>query len=295
MHSSGVLEGKPGAWGYVQGGMGRVSFALADAAVDAGAVLATGVEVATVLPGEGVELVSGERIRARAVLSNADPKRTLALCDGGDVPTEFRRRVDAWRTDSPVLKLNCGLSRLPTFPAARSGDNPHRAMVTISTGIDATQAACETSRQGEPAPAWCELYFHTAYDDSVAPPGKHAMSVFCQYAPYTLARGTWDERRDEIADAALATIAQFSPDVAGVIEHREVLGPPDIEARVGLTGGHIFQGECLPDQMWQQRFSPRTPIPGLYLCGAATHPGGSVIAVNGRNAAMAVLADFSRS
>ena len=120
------------------------------------------------------------------------------------------------------------------------------------------------------------------------------MSVFAQYAPYTLGDGDWETRRDEIGDLVLAAIARFAPDVADCVDEREVLGPPDVEARVGLTGGHIFQGECLPDQMWERRFAPRTPVPGLYLCGAATHPGGSVIGVNGRNAAMAVLADLGR-
>ena len=290
MHASGTLEGIPGAWGYVEGGMGRVSFMLADAAIEAGAVIAAGVEVAEIRPSEGVVLAAGEVLRAGVVVSNADPKRTLTLC-AGDVPEAFRARVDGWRTDSPVLKINCGLSRLPSFPQAEAGLVPHRAMITISTGVDDTQAACESSRRGEPAPAWCELYFHTAYDGSVAPAGRHAMSVFAQYAPYQLARGDWDGRREEIGDMAIASVARFSPDVSDCIVYREVLGPPDIEARIGLTGGHIFQGECLPDQMWDRRFAPRTPVDGLYLCGASTHPGGSVIAVNGRNAAMAVLAD----
>jgi phytoene dehydrogenase-like protein len=164
-------------------------------------------------------------------------------------------------------------------------------MVTISTGIEDTQAAYEASLKGIPAPGWCELYFHTAYDPSVAPEGRHAMSVFAQYAPYELASGNWDERREEIGDMVLNAVARFSPDLNDCILYREVLGPPDIEKRIGLTGGHIFQGDCLPDQMWWRRFPPRTPLPGLYLCGAATHPGGSVIGVNGRNAAMAVLGD----
>ena len=290
MHASGVLEGIPGAWGYVQGGMGTVSFLIAEAAEEAGAVIAPGHPVAAIRPGEGVELEGGELVRAPVVIANADPKRTLSLIDGA-VPEPFRRRVEGWRTDSPVLKINCGLSRLPAFPQAAPGVSPHRAMVTISTGVDDTQAACEAARRGEPSPAWCELYFHTAYDPSVAPPGKHAMSVFAQFVPYRLAEGDWESRRDEIADRAIAAIARFSPDVADCIEHRQVLGPPDIEARIGLTGGHIFQGECLPDQMWDRRFAPRTGVDGLYLCGAATHPGGSVIGINGRNAAMAVLAD----
>jgi phytoene dehydrogenase-like protein len=117
------------------------------------------------------------------------------------------------------------------------------------------------------------------------------MSVFAQFVPYALAAGTWDDHRDEIADATLAAIARFAPDVAACVVDRQVLGPPDVEQRIGLTGGHIFQGECLPDQMWDRRFAPRTPVPGVYLCGAATHPGGSVMGVNGRNAAAAVLAD----
>jgi phytoene dehydrogenase-like protein len=290
MHASGTLEGIPGAWGYVEGGMGRVSFLLADAAIEAGAVVASGTPVAAILPGEGVKLEGGETIRAPVVVSNADPKRTLGLCQG-QVPSSFRKRVEQWRTESPVLKINCGLARLPTFRQTHPGVEPHRAMVTISTGIDDTQAACEASRRGQPCPAWCELYFHTAYDPSVAPAGRHAMSIFAQYVPYQLDHGDWQLRREEVGDMAIAAIARFAPDVADCILYRQVLGPPDIEERIGLTGGHIFQGECLPDQMWDRRFSSRTGVPGLYLCGAATHPGGSVIAMNGRNAAMAVLAD----
>ena len=287
MHSLGTLEGKPGAWGYVEGGMGRVSLALADAATEAGALILTGAPVAAILPGDepGLALEGGEIIRAGVVVSNADPRRTLALCQagGGDRPegfSAFADKIERWRIESPVVKLNCALDRLPTFTAA-------------STGTDATQAACEAARRGEPAPAWCELYFQTAYDESVAPPGAHTMSVFAQYAPYALAEGDWEGRREEIADRVIAGIARFAPDVAGCIVERQVLGPPDVEARIGLTGGHIFQGECLPEQMWDRRFPPATPVPGLYLCGAATHPGGSVIAANGRNAAMAVLSRLS--
>jgi phytoene dehydrogenase-like protein len=290
MHSSGTLEGKDGAWGYVLGGMGRVSFALADAAEEAGAVLACGVPVEAVIPGEGVRLEGGEMLRSKAVVSNADPKRTLSLIEG-DVPGGWSTRVSAWRTESPVLKVNCALDRLPTFTAGSPDAEPHRAMVTISNGVDATQHAYEQSLLGEPAPRWCELYFHTAYDKSVAPPGRHAMSIFAQYAPYELATGTWAERREEIGDQVIRHIEQFAPDMSACIAHREVLGPPDIEAKIGSTGGHIFHGDCLPEQLWTNRFGPRTPIEGVYLCSASTHPGGSVIAVNGRNAAMALLSD----
>ncbi len=298
MHAMGTLEGAPGAWGYVHGGMGSISFALAEAARQAGAHIRTDAPVAVIEPEEGVVLEGGDVIHARTVISNADPKRTLALLKDNDVPAGFKQRVDEWKCESPVLKINCALSRLPRFEAAaENNDNdsaPHRGMVTISTGVDATQAAFEQSKRGEPAPHWCELYFHTAYDDSIAPPGGQTMSVFAQFVPGTLSNGDWDTRRDEIADLALDAIARFAPDVHDVIEHRQVLAPPDVEARIGLTGGHIFQGECLPGQMWDRRFAPRTPIAGLYLCGAATHPGGSVIGLNGRNAAMVVLADAAR-
>ena len=290
MHTMGLL----GGWGYVEGGMGRVSFAIADAAKEAGAVLAAGVPVAAVVPGEGVRLEGGELVRAGAVVANADPKRTLALLDAGgaDVPGAFRERIDAWSVESPVVKVNCALARLPRFSAAGPDDrHVYQAQVTASGTVDDTQAAFEAAKRGEVAPDWCELYFQTPYDPSVAPPGRHTVSVFAQYAPYRLAAGTWDARRDEIGAAVLASIARFAPDVASCVEEVEVLGPPDVEARIGLTGGHIFQGSVLPDQMWDRRLSSRTPVPGLYLCGAATHPGGSVIGLNGRNAAMAVLAD----
>ena len=289
MHAMGTLA--DGRWGYVRGGTGRVSFALADAAREHGAVLASGVPVAAVEPGVGVRLAGGELIRAAVVVSNADPKRTTELC-ASDVPTAWRERVAAWRSTSPVLKINCALARLPRFSAAAEPGLPHRSMVTITSGIDATQQAFERAVAGHPAPSWAEVYFPSAYDPTVAPPGGHVMSVFAQYVPYDLADGSWDARREEIADAALAEVARFAPDVFDCVVEREVLGPPDVEARIGLTGGHIFQGDCLPDQMWDRRFAPRTGVPGLYLCGAATHPGGSVIGVNGRNAAMAVLADL---
>jgi len=296
MHSSGTIDGRSGAWGYVEGGMGRVSFAIADAASEAGAVIASGVDVSKIVPGLGVELEGGELIRARAVVSNADPKSTLSMCDG-EVPASFRDKVETWRCESPVLKINCALSRLPRFSARAPSisGGPHRAMVTISGGIDETQAAYEAARLGEPSPAWCELYFQSAYDPTVAPAGHHVMSVFAQYVPYRPATGDWGHWRDVAADAAIESIAKFAPDVAETIIHREVLAPPDVERRVGSTGGHIFHGECLPEQMWWRRMTPRTPVDGLYLCGASTHPGDSVIAVNGRNAAIAVIEDLERS
>ena len=294
MHHQGDLLGKGSVWGYVEGGMGRVSFAIAQAAQEAGATLATGVPVARIAPGEGVYLESGELIRARSVLANADPKRTLAMLDGAEVPAAYRDRLEAWRVDSPVVKLNAGMRRMPTFTAA-GGEEAGRAMVGVTPGLDAAQEAVEACRRGQPSIGYAELYFQTGYDPSVAPPGHHVMSVFAQYAPYGLAEGDWNSRRDEIGGLILDLIETYAPDVRDCIEFAEVLGPPDIEERIGLTGGHIFQGEALPDQMWDRRLDHRTPVEGLYLCGAATHPAGSVIALNGRNAAMAVLEDWGQA
>jgi phytoene dehydrogenase-like protein len=290
MHHQGDLLGRGSIWGYVEGGMGRVSFAIAQAAHDAGATLVAGVLVSRIVPGEGVELESGERIRAATVISNADPKRTLAMLGADELPDGFRRRLEDWQVRSPVVKLNAALSRLPTFSAAGAVE-PHRAMVTITPGIEAAREAFGACRGGEARIGFVELYFQTAYDPSVAPPGRHTMSAFAQYAPYELAEGDWGSRRDEVGRAILDAIAVHAPDVHECVEQIEVLGPPDIEERIGLTGGQIFQGDALPDQMWDRRLDHRTPVEGLYLCGAATHPAGSVIALNGRNAAIAVLED----
>ena len=229
-------------------------------------------------------------IRARAVVSNADPVVTRRLLGDASAPA-FRSRVDGWRTTSPVVKLNCGLSRLPRWTAVPDEGWPNGAPVSITVPMDDAQAAFADCERGIPSPGFAELYFQTAYDPTVAPAGKHTMSAFVQYAPYQLADGTWDERRAEIGQRILGLIGRYC-DIDEIVEHVEVLGPPDIEERIGLTGGHIFQGEVTPDQMWSNRFHPRAPGDGVYLCGAATHPAGSVIGLNGRNAAMAVHADL---
>ena len=291
MHHQGDLLGRGAVWGYVHGGMGRVSFAIAQAAAESGAVIAAGVPVSRIVPGVGIETDGGELIRARTVVSNADPKRTVAMLDPGDVPAGLAERLAGWRTDSPVVKVNAAMGRLPEF-SARTAVEPHRAMVSVTPGLDAAQEAVEAARAGEPRIDYAELYFQSTYDPSIAPPGKHVMSVFAQYAPYELSEGDWEGRRAEIGELVLDAIEAYAPDVRDCIEAMEVLGPPDVERRVGLTGGHIFQGEALPDQMWDRRLDHRTAADGLYLCGAATHPAGSVIALNGRNAAMAVLADL---
>jgi phytoene dehydrogenase-like protein len=191
------------------------------------------------------------------------------------------------------VKLNVLLRELPNFTARPGIREPHHlgqinAPLTKAEWKDGYAAA----RAGRlPEQLWCELYFQSAHDTSVAPAGLHTMSVFAQYVPYALESGTWDERRSEVKALAFKSIGRFCSNLQDAVVDVHVLGPPDIEQKVGLTGGHIFQGECLPPHMWSNRLTARTPMKGVYLCGACTHPGGSVIGINGRNAAMAVLRD----
>jgi phytoene dehydrogenase-like protein len=299
-HASGRLGGMPGMWGYVRGGMGMVSFYFCDAAREAGAVVAAGVPVAQIVPGEGpmieVVLESGERIRASRVVSNADPRVTLRLL-GSAADAEWRRRVEQIPIEGCTVKLNVLLRELPDFTARPGKNQPHHyGQINAPLTKDEWKAGYDAARRGElPERLWCELYFQSVHDRSVipdgVPEGLHTMSVFAQYVPYRFARGTWDERRDEVRGLVMRSLARFCSNIDAAVVDAQVLGPPDIERKVGLTGGHIFQGECLPAYMWANRLSARTPMQGVYLCGACTHPGGSVIGINGRNAAMAVLKD----
>jgi phytoene dehydrogenase-like protein len=294
-HSSGRLGGLPGSWGYVAGGMGLVSLFIADAAREAGAVIDSGVPVARIVPEDGVITEAGERIHAPVVISNADPRTTLNLL-GPAADSAWRRQVEGIPIEGCTLKVNVWLRELPNFRARPGTCEPHHcAQINTPLSKDEWKAGYRAAREGRlPPRLWTELYFQSVHDPSVAPPGTHTMSVFSQYVPYKFADGTlWDERREAAKQLALDALAHYCSNIPDAVIEAEAMGPPDIEKRVGLTGGHIFQGECLPAYMWSNRLSPRTPMPGVYLCGACTHPGGSVIAINGRNAASAVLADMS--
>ena len=299
-HASGRLGGIPGMWGYVRGGMGMVSFYFCDAAREAGATVISGVPVAEILPGEAVVLESGERISAHSIVSNADPVQTLRLL-GPHADPSWRARVETIPIEGCTVKLNVLLSELPNFTARPGPLHPsqaephHYGQINAPLTKDEWKSGFAAARRGElPHHLWCELYFQSIHDNSIAPPGQHTMSVFAQYVPYKFAQGTWDSRRNEVRDLALSSLARFCSNIPAAVIDAQVLGPPDIEQKVGLTGGHIFQGECLPSNMWSNRLAARTPMPGLYLCGACTHPGGSVIGINGRNAAMAILKDLSK-
>jgi len=289
-HSSGRLDGHTGTWGYVRGGMGRVSFILCDIARELGATVAAGVPVAQIVPGEGVRLEDGTALYAPLVVSNADPRVTMRLLGPAADPA-WRAQVEAQPITGVTVKINMLLRELPNFSARPGTYEPHHA-AQINTPLTKTQWADSfaAARRGQlPKRLWTELYFQTVHDPEVAPGGLHTMSVFAQYVPNRFAEGDWDSRRPEVRDLAVASIGRFVSNFPDAIVDTEVLGPPDIERKVGLTGGHIFQGDCLPEYMWDRRLRYRTPMDGVYLCGACTHPGGSVIGVNGRNAAMEIL------
>jgi phytoene dehydrogenase-like protein len=189
--------------------------------------------------------------------------------------------------------LNVWLRELPDFQARPGRCQPHH-LGQINTPLTKQEwkdgyAAARAGRL--PQRLWTELYFQSAHDRSIVPDGTHAMSMFTQYVPYKFAEGDWNQHREAARQLALDSLGRFCSNMPDAVIDADVLGPPDIEERVGLTGGHIFQGECLPPYMWSNRLRARTPMPGVYLCGACTHPGGSVIAINGRNAAMAALHD----
>jgi phytoene dehydrogenase-like protein len=291
-HASGRLGGMPGMWGYVQGGMGMVSFLLCDAARDAGAVVVTGVPVARMIPGEGVLLEGGETLHAPIVISNADPVVTLRLLAENASPG-FRSRVDTLAIEGCTLKASVLLSELPNFRARPGTSEPHHfGQINAPMTHEEWKSGFAAAKRGElPDYLWCELYFQTVTDPSVAPPGCHTMSVFAQYVPHTFANGSWDDQRERARDLVFKSLGRYCSNIPSAVLDCQILGPPDIEKKVGLTGGHIFQGECLPNNMWSRRLTARTDMTGIYLCGACTHPGGSVIAINGRNAAMAVLRD----
>jgi phytoene dehydrogenase-like protein len=306
-HVMGECNGARGVWGYVRGGMGALSEALAAAARAAGAEIRTGARVERVLleggRAVGVALAGGEEVRARRVVSNADASRTLlGLVGEPNLPDGAAEVVRAIDYSSASLKINLALSGLPSF-AALPGSAPgpqHRGTVHVCPGLDYMERAFDDARAGRPSrQPILEATIPSVVDPSVAPPGQHVMSIFVQYAPYRLAQGSWDEEKEPFADRCLELLESYAPGFRALVIGREVLSPLDIERRFGLTGGNIFQGAMPLSQLSFMRPAPgwsgyRTPVPGLWLCGAATHPGGGVMGACGRNAAREILRDARR-
>ena len=248
----------------------------------------------------GVELDDGSLVAARWVVSSAHPITTYRdLVGFGHLPADVVRDVRRLRTRSGSVKVNLALSELPRPTAWDSSraEPLHRGLIAISPSVEYLERAWDDAKYGRPSQhPYVEIVFPTAHEPGLAPSGSHIALAFTQYGPYHLASGSWDTERDAYGRRVLDTLAEYCPGITGSVVHSEVLAPPDIEARFGLLGGNIFQGEMSPDQLFSLRpifgyGDYRSPIAGLYLCGAGTHPGGGVMAAPARNASRVILAD----
>ena len=305
-HYMGEVDGNIGTWGLARGGMGAVSRAIADAFRAAGGELRTGAEVTDIVVRDGrvrgVALADGEEIPAHRVVSNLDVKRTfLGLMDAGDLDEEFLRRVENYHIRGSSGKLNIALDALPSFPALPEGSELMNTDMHFVDSLERLERAYDDWKAKTwSADPYLDMLIPSLCDPTMAPPGKHFMSVFVQYCPPELATGPWsDADRDAFRDTVLDQIARYSPDFRDLILHVEVRTPRELEAEVGLTEGNIFQGELTMDQLLFNRPVPgyaqyRGPVRGLWMCSSATHPGGGVMAAPGANAAREILRDLRR-
>jgi phytoene dehydrogenase-like protein len=307
-HWIGEVDGHAGAWGWVKGGMGGISQAMARAAEAAGAEIRTSAEVDRVAINAsgravGVALVDGSLVRAQRIVSCAHPVTTyLSLVGEERLPGDVVRDVKRYRTRSGSVKLNVALSELPAFPSWDQEGDLHKGLAAVSPSVEYLERAWDDAKYGRMSEhPYVEVVFPTAHEpEGLAPKGKHLMLAFSQYGPYELADRSWDDGgRDEYAVRVLKALGEFAPGLESSVEHLEVLTPKDIEDRFGLVGGNIMQGELTPDQLFSFRPIPghgdyRTPVAGMYLCGSGTHPGGGVMGVPGRNAASVILRDHKR-
>lgn len=304
-HAAEQAGGGLRTWGFVRGGIGRVTEAMADAAREAGATIRVGAEVEEVLveggTAAGVRLTDGEEIRCNRVLSNADPKRTfLDLVDPGLLPPTFAAAVRAYRCEGTSVKINLGVDRLPEVTGMPSGRQPYLGGIMefgpFIAGMDRAQAEAREGRPGsDPHTEVCIPTFH---DASLAPDGHHVLTIDINSQPYKLAEGQghWDEIKEEVADQAVARLEGYMPGLADSIVHRQVLSPLDLERLFYMSGGHALHGDMAFDQLFTLRpvrgwADYRTPIDGLWMCGAGTHPGGGASGANGRNCSREVIRD----
>jgi phytoene dehydrogenase-like protein len=302
-HCMGGVNGHRGLWGFVRGGMGAVSNAIADSARSKGAAIRVNAPVEKILVKDGratgVALKNGDEIQARIVASNLDPNRTfLKMMDARDLDAEFLDGIRKFRSEGTSLKMNLGLTGLPEFRALPGAPGPqHRATMHICPSVEYIERAWDDAKYGRPSQSpLVEMTIPTMYDPSLAPPGRHIMGIFLQYAPYTLRGTTWDEQRDPYSERILDVIEEYCPNIRSIVEHRQTLSPLDLERRFGITGGNIFHGEMSLDQMFVLRpvagwARYRTPVKGLYLCGSGAHPGGGVMGAPGHNCAREILKD----
>ena len=303
-HWVGEIDGHSGAWGWVHGGMGALSETLAASARSFGAQVRTDAPVRSVIVesgrATGVQLIDGEVVSARRVVSGAHPVTTyLDLVGEAHLPGDVVQAIRRYRSRSGSVKVNLALDRLPV-PSAWTGEvpgDPHRGLISISPSIEYLERAWDDAKYGRTArEPYVELVMPTVLEPGLAPEGHHLMLCFTQFGPYELAEGSWETEREIYGKRIVSLLDSYMPGLAESVVHMEVLAPPDLEARYGLIGGNIMHGELTIDQMFSLRPIPgyadyRTPVRGLFLCGSGTHPGGGVMAIPGHNAAQAVLRD----
>ena len=306
-HYMGEIDGAFRAWGIPKGGTGGISEAIGSAARALGTEIRMEAPVARILVRDGkatgVVLESGEEILADAVLSSVDIRRTfIDLMEPGTLDPDFEAEVRRFKFRGSSGKVNMALDSLPSFTALPGPGEHLRGAVSISPSIDEMEQAYDDAKYGRwSRRPYIDIVFPTLVDPGMAPPGKHVMSCFVQYAPYSLdpSLGTWDDNREAFGDAVVDRISEFAPDLKSKILHRNVQTPLDIERTTGLTEGNIFQGELSLEQLFFSRPVPgwarfKTPVRNLWLCGSATHPGGGIMGANGRIAAMELLRSRGR-
>jgi phytoene dehydrogenase-like protein len=294
-----------GSASFAIGGMGAVTQAMTAAASEAGAEIRTAAEVQEVRIRDGVAngvvLAGGQEIEAKAVVSNADPRRTLLkLVDPIHLTPDFVMKLKNYRMPGTVAKMNLALSALPRFTALNGGEDALHGRIHIGPEIDYLERAFDESKYGNFSPhPYLEVTIPSLTDPSLAPAGKHVMSIYVQYAPFKLKSGDWDSQRDALGNTVVKTLSQYAPNLPELVEDGEIITPKDLEETYGLTGGHIFHGELSLDQFFTMRpvldwARYRTPIRNLYLCGSGTHPGAGLTGGSGANAAREILKELRR-
>jgi phytoene dehydrogenase-like protein len=301
-HYMGEIDGAFRSWGFARGGTGAISNAIASAAREAGVEIRTRSPIARIPvrngKATGVVLENGDEFRAEVVSSSVDPRLTfLKLIEPQTLPEEFLEEVRRYKFRGSSGKVNLALDALPDFKCLPGPGAHLRGAISISPSVDYMERAYDEAKYGDfSSRPYIDMVIPTLTDPSVAPPGKHILSCFVQYAPYKLKSGTWDEKKEAFGDTVIETIAEYAPNIKKSILHRQVLTPLDLEREWGLTEGNIFQGELSLEQLFFLRPVPgwaeyRTPIKNLYMCGSATHPGGGIMGAPGRLAAMQILKD----
>jgi phytoene dehydrogenase-like protein len=304
-HYMGEIDGAFRSWGFSRGGTGAISNAIAAAARELGVEIRTQASVDKILVKNGrttgVALKSGEEISASVVSSSVDPHLTFEkFIEPKELPTDFLESVRRYKYRGSSGKVNLALDALPDFKSM-PGQGAHlRGAISISPSIEYMERAYDDAKYGHYSRRpYVDMVIPSLTDPSVAPPGKHVLSCFVQYAPYKLAQGTWDDHKEAFGDTVVDTIAEHAPNIKKIIIARQILTPLDLEREFGLTQGNIFQGELSLEQLFFLRPVPgwayyRTPIDHLYMCGSATHPGGGIMGAPGRIASQVILKDWSK-